>query len=63
LNNSRAITRQKTNFAVQPWFVIWLTAAAYLYQVEYLIKQGFIPWLRVGIQKYKFQGKAFRRKP
>lgn len=62
-NNSGVITRQQTNFAVQPWFVIWLIVAAYLYQLEYLIKQRFIPWLRVGNQKYKFLGIISRQKP
>lgn len=30
LNNSGNMTREQTNFAVQPWFVIWLIVAAYL---------------------------------
>ena len=37
---------------VRPWFVIWLIIAAYLYQIEYLAKQRFIPWLKALRRNY-----------
>lgn len=57
-NGSGVITRQQDNFAVKPWLVIWLIIAAYFYQVEYVIRQRFIPKLKFTIQNYQSGRKA-----
>lgn len=41
----------------RPWFVIWLIIAAYLYQIEYLVKQRFLPWLKASRRNRSRAGK------
>ena len=41
----------------RPWFVVWLIIAAYLYQIEYLAKQRFIPWLKASRRSHSRSGK------
>lgn len=52
-NGRGAINLDPDNFTVRPWVVIWLIIAAYLYQVEYLVKQRFVPWLKGTFQSYR----------
>jgi hypothetical protein len=59
-NGSGVITRQQDDFAVKPWLVIWLIIAAYLYQVEYIIRQRVIPKLKIAIQNYQSRRKAYK---
>lgn len=61
-DGSGVITKDKDNFSVKPWFVIWLVVAAYLYQIEYLFKQRFLSKMKVVIQKYKLSPMSNRRK-
>lgn len=61
-DGSGVITKHQDNFSVKPWFVIWLVIAAYLYQIEYLFKQRFLPRIKVVIQKYKLSPMSYRRK-
>ncbi|MCU0515491.1 MAG: hypothetical protein MUC60_01255 [Oscillatoria sp. Prado101] len=44
------VIREEDDFAVRPWFVIWLIIAAYLYQFEYLIRSKFMPALKRAIR-------------
>ena len=57
------VTWGQGNFAVKPWFVIWLIIASYLYQSEYLVWKRFIPSLQVALQNKQYVRKAFRQKP
>lgn len=61
-DGSGVITKVKDNFSIKPWFVIWLVIAAYLYQIEYLFKQYFLPKIKVLIEKYKLSSMPNRRK-
>lgn len=52
-DGSGIVTKQYDDLTVRPWFLIWLPVAAYLYQLEYLMKQRFIPWLKRKITIFK----------
>ena len=58
-NGSGVITGDRDDFAVKPWFIVWLIIAAYFYQVEYLVRQHLISRLKIVFKKFKPVRKAF----
>lgn len=57
-NRSGVIARDRDNFAVKPWFIVWLIIAAYFYQFEYLMRQHLISKLKIVPKKLKLARKA-----
>jgi hypothetical protein len=57
------VTWEQDDFAVKPWFVIWLIIASYLYQTEYLIRHRVVPKLKVTLENYQSGRSASRQKP
>lgn len=57
-NGSGVIARDRDDFAVKPWFIVWLIIAAYFYQVEYLVRQHLIFRLKIVLKKFKSVRKA-----
>jgi len=56
------VTWEPDDFAVKPWFVIWLIIASYLYQAEYLTRQRVIPKLNAALRNSQFPRNASRWK-
>jgi hypothetical protein len=61
-SGSGVVTWGQDDFAVKPWFVIWLIIASYLYQAEYLSRQRLIPKLNAVLHNSQFVGNGFRWK-
>lgn len=59
-DGSGVITRRQDDFVIKPWFVIWLIIAAYFYQIEYVVRQRFIPKLKVTVQNHQSGHKAYK---
>lgn len=57
------ITREQDNFAVRPWFIIWLIISSYLYQAEYLIQHNLIPKVQVALRNSQSVRNVSRQKP
>ncbi|MBD0346956.1 MAG: hypothetical protein ICV63_19445, partial [Coleofasciculus sp. Co-bin14] len=56
------VTWGQYDFAIKPWFVIWLIIASYLYQAEYLTRKRLIPKLNAALRNSQFLGNASRWK-
>ncbi len=62
-SDGSAIFKDRDNIATQPWFVLWLIIASYLYQAEYISRHHLLPKLKDGLDKYPFINNIIGQNP